>query len=231
MTDRTDDRHAPTTNAGVFSRVEALVKIITGASLVIGIAVGIWGPGGLIRADKKMKLDSLAPIKELVTADFETKQKIVALDWSSLEEAVCSSLEANRTGHDTYFSPAEALSKLRSITEHYERMGAMVALNYIQFDLIFEVISFPDDFWLRLSRVRGVLAEKWRSQQFEKRALPDLWSNFYQLCERYQDKRQRLGSPTVPCRNETQEAARCLYTLPASKLPSAPTWRERLFWS
>jgi hypothetical protein len=65
-------------------RVEPTVKVVTGVSLVVGICVGIWGPGGLVRADKKMKLDSLAPIEKLVAADFETKRKIVALDWKQI---------------------------------------------------------------------------------------------------------------------------------------------------
>lgn len=212
-------------------RVEPIVKVVTGVSLIVGIALGIWGPGGLMRADKKMKLDSLSPIKELVAADFETKRKIVSLDWAQLEGEVCASLGANRTGHDTYFSTSDIIKHLSAITEHYERMGAMVALDYIQFDLIFEVISFPDDFWLRLSRLRGVLAHTWRSPRFKDRALPDLWGNFYLLCERYQHHRAKSGSPTIKCREETRDAAPCLYTLPASTLPKEPGWWERLRWS
>ena len=211
--------------------VEAIVKIVTGASLIVGIAVGIWGPGGLLRADKKMKLDSLTPIRTLVEEDYKAKRAIAALDWKSLEQGVCESLSSHRTGHDTYFSETASVKHLSDITEHYERMGAMVALDYIQFDLLFEVISFPDDFWMRLTRVRGVLAQSWRSQLFADRSLPDLWGNFYYLCERFQHKRAKFGSPTIDCRQETKDASPCLYDLPSRSLPQSPGRWQRVFWS
>ena len=211
-------------------RVETLVKTFTGISLIVGIAVGIWGPGGLLRADKKMKLDSLNPIKELVAEDYTVKRAIAALEWTQLEQEVCASLASQRTGHDTYFSEAAPVKRLSEITEHYERMGSMVALGYVQFDRLFEVISFPDDFWRRLTRVRGVLAQHWRSPLFSERALPDLWGNFYNLCERFQHKRARFGSPTIDCRVETKDAAPCLYALPARPLPPPASWSQKIFW-
>jgi len=212
-----------------FERVEAIVKIFTGLSLVVGIAVGIWGPGGLHESARKRKLDSLSPIKAMVEEDYDRKRLIVGLNWKQLEKEVCEGLSAKRTGHDVYFAETGALRKLSRITEHYERMGAMVVLDYIQFDLIFEVISFPDDFWRRLSRVRGVLAGNWRSQLFADRSLPDLWGNFY-LCERFQHERAKFNSPTIDCRQETKEATPCLDSFPAQALPPSPDWWQRISW-
>jgi|SRR5215475_1818805 len=215
------------------SRVETIVKTITGLSLIIGIAVAIWGPGGLFQADKKMKLDSLSPLKDLVDQDYKIKRSIVVLDWKRLEEEVCAGLSAQRPGHDIYFSMTAPFMQLSTITEHYERMGAMVALGYIPFDLIFEVISFPDDFWRRLSRVRAVLAGNWRGPLFQKRELPDLWENFYYLCERFQYQRARAGSPAVDCRKQTNQATQCLASVQEdtlAELPAPPNWWRRLRW-
>ncbi len=65
-------------------------------------------------------------------------------------------------------------------------MGALVSLGYIDFDLLYAIIPFPDEFWVQSREWRAALRENWHGQG---KALVDFWSNFKNLCDRYQRQR------------------------------------------
>ena len=82
------------------------------------------------------------------------------------------------------------------IGQHYEQMGATVKRKYIDFDLLFDIVAFPDQFWIESKPLRTQIAENWRGPG---NGLKDLWDNFTYLCERYQEARRKSGARFIEC--------------------------------
>ncbi len=91
-------------------------------------------------------------------------------------------LKTHGTGKAIYYGTPG----LGEVGRHYEHLGAMLKLGYVDFDLIFEVVSFPDDFWDSTQPLMTVIRENWGG---EGKPLPDLWVNFGYLRERYHKQR------------------------------------------
>ena len=173
-----------------------LVQIVTGLSLVVGIVVGIIN---LERGERHRRLAALEHIQRIITVDTEVQRDILKLDLKNLRYAELAREglvpgTPPRTGRDLYFS--DRLAPFFKIGQHYEQMGAMVKRDYIDFDLLFDVIAFPDEFWVQSAPLRRDLAANWRGPGD---GLKDLWDNFAYLCERYQKARRAIGARTIAC--------------------------------
>jgi len=89
-----------------------------------------------------------------------------------------------------YLSPE--LSDFREIFRHYERLGAKVKLQYIDMDLIFEVIPFPDKYWEKTKDLRCRIQYNWYGKG---RELTDFGTNFLYLKEFYEGQRGTKSFP------------------------------------
>ena len=74
-------------------------------------------------------------------------------------------------------------------------LGAMIRLGYLDFDLVFEVVTFPDQFWNESEELRQFMADNWSGPD---QPLSDLWSNFAYLRERYHEERARIAAAKAP---------------------------------
>ena len=164
-------------------------QVCARVSLIVGVAVGIWGLYDSLEkqrvAARASKLQTLTYVQQFIKEDFAIQGKITAFDFARLPLLEAKTL--NTPGHTLYFS--SDLDDLPEIGEHFERIGAEVKLGYLDFDLIFEVVPFPDEFWTRTATLKNNLRKNWNGPT--GKSLPDLWANFDELHDRYQTARQQ----------------------------------------
>ncbi len=136
------------------------------------------------RVGKAMRLAALGAVNDMIEKDRAKQPKIeeVIRFVETLPKSEAELLEDYGTGRGLYY----ANPNLAEVGRHYEHLGAMVKLGYIDFDLIFEVITFPDDFWDATEPLVRVMRDHWGGPE---KPLPDLWINFEYLRERYHEKR------------------------------------------
>ena len=97
---------------------------------------------------RKMKLSNIGYINQIIADDTEIRKKIrefnkQLLDNGEIKDAK-TLFEEYDTGEAVY--SLESLKDFRDIHRYYESLGAKVKLQYIDIDLIYEVINFPDTF-------------------------------------------------------------------------------------
>ena len=185
------------TNSRWFTRLTALSDVVSKAAVIFGVIVGLVQLDSLKRgwdaSNQAAKLQSLGYIQKFIEEDFEIQKRLDAYDAAKV--AMLENKAQEKTGHTLYFS--NELDDLPTIGEHFERMGAEVKLEYLDFSLLFEVVPFPDNFWEETRKIRAGLRANWGGKGH---ALPDLWSNFGYLCERYRTERRKseLDQPLRP---------------------------------
>jgi hypothetical protein len=163
-----------------FEHFARITQAASGISIILGIIIG------LTQIYK-------TSVRELVKEDTAIRQEMTTFlenyDKEKLEKALGSGdLES------AYYSPS--LAPLRDVGHHYEEMGALVKSDYVDFDLVFELIPFPDNFWELTAPVR----ERARTNWSKGEGLSDFWRNFTYLQCRYQTRRHGKPEPSNICR-------------------------------
>jgi hypothetical protein len=181
---------------GRLLRLERLAAIATRLTAIIGIVVALVQLTSFVRSATStldaVKLQALDKVVGLLQIDAQIqKNQLEYLATSAattqlkmLDEA----LKQDIPGQQFYWS--DAASSFSEIADHYERLGAILRLGYLEFDIIFQIVPFPDRFWKATSELRGKIRENWFGP---KQALPDFQENFAWLCRRYEQERARLN--------------------------------------
>ncbi|HEX4653968.1 MAG TPA: hypothetical protein VH227_06945 [Candidatus Udaeobacter sp.] len=158
-------------------------------AIIVGIAVTVFGLykgyKELAWSARNQKLSTFGTVKELIRSDEEQRGKINEILGMDIPEL----LRKHPTVEYFYDSP-EGL-KIASVGRHYEELGALVRLDYIDFELVYEVVPFPDQFWDVTEPIRAGARTKWnKSKEGEPKGLTDFWKNFEYLKNRYEKQRQ-----------------------------------------
>jgi hypothetical protein len=189
MLTTTEEPKEQTRPARAWNVLDRSSQVCARISLIVGVAVGIWGLYDSLEkqqvAARAGKLQTLTYIQQFIKEDFAIQGKITGFDFARLP--VLETKALNTSGHSLYFSTE--LGDLPEIGEHYERIGAEVKLGYLDFELIFEVVPFPDEFWTRTAPLKNNLRKNWNGPT--GRPLSDLWANFDELHDRYQVARHQ----------------------------------------
>ena len=93
-------------------------------------------------------------------------------------------IDEKQTGQDVYYNPE--FKTFTSITSHYERLGSLLKIGYLEFEIFFEIIPFPEQFWHDSAPLRQVISKNWGGRD---EPLPDFLENFQWLCQAYKDAR------------------------------------------
>ena len=157
-----------------------IVIILTCVSIVVSIAVA------LINLKDEWRRDRLAGIdqaKKVYDSDFAIRDDIYAF-LSALPSLPQPEqlLKKYGTGRDIYYANDESLKHFRQTCHHYEEVGALVKAGYVDFDLYYEIVPFPRDFWKQTEELRKVIGENWDGPN---KPLPDFLINFAELERRY----------------------------------------------
>ena len=167
---------------------ESITKIADSAkniAIIVGIAVTMFGLykgyKELAISARSQKLSTFATVKELIKADEEERKKIPDI----LDMNIPELLKKHGNVEHLYDSPEGA--NIASVGRHYEELGALVRLDYVDFELVYEVVPFPDAFWEVTTPIRTGARSNWSK---EKPSLPDFWKNFEDLKKRYDNQRE-----------------------------------------
>lgn len=175
-----------------------VVHIATSLSVIAGIFVGL---GELYKSRKElymavriMKLNSLQHHNRIFDQDREIRHKrqefvesYRKIKEQEGEQKYIEKLFAKyRTGRAVYLS--EELEILSKVGRHYEYLGALVKLEYIDFPLVFEVLAFPDDFLDETQELRRRIKNEWGGPGKKNN---EFWANFMYLRELYHKGRKK----------------------------------------
>ena len=179
--------------SGTFERFARITQAVSGISVIIGVClalVQIYNIEQSVRTSaKSTKLSGLAYINQIIDEDNEVQKRIRDfLDTDKYDNAKILQLIKDKGSVRSAYRSVE-MEDLRAIGRHYERLGAMVKLDYVDFDLVYEIVPFPDDFWNATTGLREAAATNWDRDT----GLRDFWSNFAYLKARYDEKRKRVS--------------------------------------
>jgi hypothetical protein len=190
-----------TSRSRIWLVLERSSQICARLSVIGGVIVGLYGLYDSLEKQREAaeasRLQSLAYIQQFITEDFAVQREVTRLNLTQVLPPL-EELAEKSPGRELYFS--DALGEIPSIGEHYERMGAEVKLGYLDFALIFEVVPFPDDFWMRTTKLKTQLRKNWNGTGGAE--LPDLWGNFDGLAKQYKiaradAERKRAEKPSL----------------------------------
>jgi len=185
-------RDAPKT--GRLASITQITTLVTLISLVVGIAIGVQQLVTALQSATEtlsaVKLQALPQMREIIERDLEIHQQIagyLGAELGSDVEYVEAEIQLGTSGEMLFFSGE--LRTYREICEHYQTLGALVELGYLPFDLVFEVITFPDRFWSQSTELRNALGSNWQQPDVP---LTDFMRTMAALSKRYQARRAEL---------------------------------------
>jgi hypothetical protein len=132
-------------------RLAQITQVASSISVVIGIVVAVITMFSTIRnanvALTGTRLSTLATLKEFIDNDDKIRVKAERFlasennNQAKLDELI----KKKGSGENAYDS--DELKDLREVAHHYETLATLVKRDYIDFDLVFDTIPFPDKFW------------------------------------------------------------------------------------
>ncbi len=165
--------------AAVLGVWQAAVGLATGLSVIVGVLISVtqlveWVDDSK-RANLTERLQSLQHVAHLLERDERIRLRARAFLRERLPEIAPHVDELIRqagTGEDLYLS--QDMEDYAAVHFHYEQLGALVKLEYIEFPLVFEIIPFPDEYMTAIEPVRRALSANWKGPG---KPLPDLGAN------------------------------------------------------
>lgn len=178
------------------ARIDVVTRVIQSAkeiSVIIGIFVALFGIYTTLQNERRnaaqARMAGLGALDKFMADDSAIRSEVGKFlrDYggSAGKQELTDLISRYGSGERAYES--EELTSMRTIGRHYERMGLYVRLEYLDFPLVYEVVSFPDEFWAQTADFRErVQKDNWSASGS---ALPDFWKNFAYLEQRFQEQR------------------------------------------
>lgn len=178
--------------------VTKITAILTCLSLIVGIVIGlIQIRDSLSKANTTLekasqtldaiKVEALSNVMDILDIHNRIRIQQVKFDAVRFDETLNEFyrlLSSGKSGEQVYYS--EDLRDFREIVAHYERLSVLINLNYVEFQVIFDTIAFPDNFWNESRTLRSAIASNWFGKD---KALSDFLAGFSGLCGRYKEAR------------------------------------------
>ncbi|MGM9512969.1 hypothetical protein ACS5PK_01820 [Roseateles sp. DB2] len=183
-------------------RWRSLVGIASGISVIVGavISVGQFREfvDNSVKGDMSRRLAALSHVKEFFAEDARMARRahrFLATHWLQIKPHLQEKIREAGSGEAFYLS--EEMADYAAVHYHYEQLGALVKLGYIEFPLVYEIIAFPDDYMDRIDPLRQALAAHWKGPE---KPLNDLGANIQWLraCYEYSRRLPPGKEPTCP---------------------------------
>lgn len=182
-------------------RWRSLVGIASGISVIVGavISVGQFREfvDNSVKGDMSRRLAALGHVKEFFAEDARMARRahrFMATYWPAIQPRIQERNGAAGSGEAFYLS--EEMADYAAVHYHYEQLGALVKLGYIEFPLVYEIIAFPDEYMDRMAPLRQALAAHWKGPG---KPLADLGSNIQWLRACYDYSRQLPAGKEPGC--------------------------------
>lgn len=169
----------------------------------VGVVPAIWGLFDSARQAQEeeqktqalLRLTAFPALDGVIQRDRELRDKISEATAGLENLARTNQLrQTYPTGRAAYLG----IPGLADAGRHYEYLGVMIRLGYVEFRPIFEVVSFPDDLWSAAESsglLQMIREENWGGPG---QPMSDFWKNFEYLRTCYQVARQGKPVPVEP---------------------------------
>lgn len=194
----------------------------------VGVVPAIWGLFDSARQAQEeeqktqalLRLTAFPALDGVIQRDRELRDKVSEATAGLENLTRTNQLRQNYpTGRAAYLG----IPGLADAGRHYEYLGVMIRLGYVEFRPIFEVVSFPDDLWAAAESsglLRMIREENWNGPG---QSMSDFWRNFEYLRTCYQLARQGKPVPVEPAMAKPSPAGGFLERLIAKPVPSPAT--------
>jgi hypothetical protein len=188
---------------GTLSFLREVVGIAGGLSVILGVVISLFQLSTFVdnsrRATMTLRLSALQQVKTFLEEDEQIRRRaqvFLANRLSAVTAKQNATIKQMGSGEAFYLSPE--MEDFAAVHYHYEQMGALVKLGYVEFPLIFEIVAFPDAYMEAVEPVRAAIAANWKGVG---RELPDLGSNIKFLKSCYEMSRRNPARPAA-CPNQ-----------------------------
>jgi hypothetical protein len=178
--------------------IKQIVQIITAMSVIVGIVFGLIelnkSRKELYVAVRILKLSTLQHQNRIFEQDRQIRHKRQEFvqEYKKIkaagreQEYIQQLFVKHKTGRCVYLSGD--LNAFSEVGRHYEYVGALVKLDYIDFPLVFEVLAFPDDFLDETQKLRQRIQDEWDGPGKRNK---EFWKNFLYLRRLYREERKK----------------------------------------
>lgn len=167
-----------------------IASVISAVSVAVGIFFVLFRIQSSLRETARalhaLKINSLEHLLPILDRTLEVQDIERHLDSDELkriEQQAEAMVAVGMSGGHIYHE----LTQFKAVCHHYERLSSLIKLGYLEFDAIFEVVPFPDQFWYASSQIREVLQDNWYGPGKE---MPDFLDNIKWLHENYVRERE-----------------------------------------
>ena len=165
-------------------RTKDIAIILTCLSIIVSIVVTLLGLRDGWRRDRLAGFDQS---KKIFESDFTIRDDIFRfLHVEPTLPKPRAMLATYGSGRAMYYAEDDNLRHFRNACHHYEEVGALVKAGYVDFDLYYQIVPFPRDFWNSTEELRQTIGANWDGPD---RPLPDFLANFADLGRRYDRQR------------------------------------------
>lgn len=186
------------TKFGIFANV---VDIATKLGVLVGVIVGVFTLiNGVISFRENTKADrqrayeiTKTIVSDNTNAQNDEKKFKSKFQGEEGKKKLAQLIATSADVSAAYFS--NDLAEMRSLGRHYEELGVLIRNDYLDFDVIYEIIPFPDEFWDETADFRkAARSGNWHNG----RPLGDFWKNFSYLHDRYVARRAEDARSSAP---------------------------------
>ena len=183
--------------SGVGKNIAIIVSIVTGLSTIAGVLWNLYEFASAsrerTRAARITQLTTYANFGDLLqnyreieqkTDDFMRAHRNADWDFAAL-------LNEYETGASLYYSPE--FKDYREIQEFYEELGTLIRFDALDFELVFQFVKFPSDFYETTKPLQDFISAHWFELRSDpnQRALRDFGHNLTRLANNFELRRNR----------------------------------------
>ena len=172
-----------------------VVAIVSSLSAIAGAAWTLFEFARATREKSRVaqiaQLTTYASFGELLKRYHEIEQKTDAFMRQHRHATwdLAALLKQHETGASMYYSPE--LKDFRDIHQFYEELGTLIRFGAVDFELVFQLVTFPSDFQETTKPLQQFLSDHWfelRSDLTAKK-LRDFGFNLAELEKNYEARR------------------------------------------
>lgn len=196
-----NDETPPPPVGAVRSLWRDAVGMAAGLSVIVGTLVSVSQfveyVSNAKRADLSQRLSSLGQVKQFLADDVEVRRRGRLFVREQLPALLADAdLRIRKAGSGEDFYLSAEMHDFAAVHYHYEQLGALVKLGYVEFPLIFEIVAYPDDYMDAVEPLRAAVARHWKGID---KPLPDFGSNIAYLKTCYElSRKPSTKEPVCP---------------------------------
>ncbi len=174
------------------SNWKTVAEFASRIAVIVGVVLSLLQLSQFVdnakRASQAAKLSVLREVRVFLAEDEDIRRKGQHFLHDQLPKILPVIRErVADAGSGEAFYLSKDMEDFAAVHYHYEQLGALVKLGYVDMPLVFEVIAFPDAYMNAIEPIRAEIAKNWKGPDD---GLSDLGSNIHFLERCYAKSRK-----------------------------------------